>query len=175
MAKFPKNSTPKLTDELIEGIAQIIGAGNYIETAVAVHGISKDTFYRWLRQAKGAHANEQTIKLSDAVAKAVAIAEERDLDIVELFAHGQAALFEYQVVRDSDGSIVYDEEGQPLQEIARDRRGNPILKQEEIKPDWKAAAWRLERRSPKRWGRHVGEDVDSWLKAASDTDATSSL
>lgn len=77
-----------------------------METAAAYAGISKDTFFRWLR--KGARAKSGIYKdFHDAVEKALADAEVRD---VMLIANAAAT-------------------------------------------DWKAAAWRLERKFPDRWGR----------------------
>ena len=120
MARHPKASTPTLTDELIETIAQAIRVGSYVETAVALAGVSKDSFYRWLRQAESDDANEMTVKLSDAVKKALAESEKRDLDVIDKAA----------------------QEG-----------------------EWTAAAWRLERKFPNKWGRqskvqleHTGMD-----------------
>lgn len=110
MARHIKNSTPKLTEELIDTVAKSIRMGSYVETAVALAGISKDTFYRWLRQAESEDAKEITIKLSDAVKKAMAESEQRDLDVIDRAA----------------------------------QRG-----------EWTAAAWRLERKFPSKWGRQA--------------------
>lgn len=108
MARHPKASTPTLTDELIDTIAQAIRVGAYVETAVALAGVSKDSFYRWLRQAESDEANEVTVKLSDAVKKALAESEKRDLDVIDRAAQ---------------------------------------------QGEWTAAAWRLERKFPNKWGR----------------------
>lgn len=94
MARHPKGSTPTLTEELIERLASTIRGGAYVETAAAFCGISKDTFYRWLRMAESvvsgqrpdAQSDETTellIKLSDAVKKAMAEAELRDLLVID--------------------------------------------------------------------------------------------
>ncbi|RKH77001.1 hypothetical protein D7X99_33115 [Corallococcus sp. AB032C] len=96
----------KLTPELQKKIIDAIRAGNYMETAAAYAGISKDTFFRWLR--KGARAKSGIYKdFHDAVEKALAESEVRD---VMLIANAATT-------------------------------------------DWKAAAWRLERKFPDRWGR----------------------
>lgn len=96
----------KLTPQLQAKICDAIRVGCYIETAAAYCGISKDTFYNWLR--KGARANSGIYKdFSDAVEKAIAEAEFRDVMII---ANAAAT-------------------------------------------DWKAAAWKLERKHPDRWGR----------------------
>jgi hypothetical protein len=80
-----------------------------IET-LALCSISKDTFYRWLRQAESDDAPALTVKLSDAVKKAMAEAEMRDLAVIDSAA----------------------QQGQ-----------------------WQAAAWRLERKFPQKWGRQA--------------------
>lgn len=83
MARHPKGSTPILTEELIDRLAITIRSGAYIETAAAFCGISKDTFYRWLRLAESSESTDLLIKLSDAVKKAMAEAELRDLNVID--------------------------------------------------------------------------------------------
>ena len=122
----------KLTPKLQEEICKAIRAGNYIETAAAFAGISKSTLYEWLK--RGAREKERLAKnprakikkseapfveFSDAVEKALAASEVRDVMLI-----GKAA-----------------------------------------ETQWQAAAWRLERRFPERWGRreklaleHTGKD-----------------
>lgn len=96
----------KLTAELQAKICDAIRMGNYMETAAAFAGISKDTFYRWLK--KGARARSGIYReFHDAVHKALAEAEVRDVAIIANAA----------------------------------------------KESWQAAAWRLERRHPERWGK----------------------
>ncbi|TCW39174.1 hypothetical protein EDC32_102420 [Laceyella sacchari] len=97
----------KLTPALQEKIVMMIRGGNYIETAAAYAGISKQTLYNWLR--RGARQKSgQYREFALAVEQALAEAEMRDLALIE--------------------------------QAARDGK-------------WQAAAWRLERRFPKRWGR----------------------
>lgn len=106
----------KLTPELSREICDYVRMGNYVETAAAIAGISKDSIYRWLK--KGANAKSGIFReFSDAVKKAQAEAEARDVGLI-----GRAA-----------------------------------------KDQWQAAAWRLERKFPDRWGRkdrveHTGRD-----------------
>lgn len=153
MARYPKNSTPKLTKELIAELEDILASGVYVETAAAKVGISKDTFYRWLRDAKKPKSSKLLRKLSDAVSYASAMADYNDLSVIDLHAHGASAVYEHEVVKDKDGTVCRDKDGLPIMQIARDRTGNPIVRFAEIKSDWKAAAWKLERRSPNRWRR----------------------
>lgn len=96
----------KLTPRLQAKICDAIRVGCYVETAAAYCGISKDTFYRWLR--KGNEEEEGIYRdFVDAVEKAIADAEFRDVMIISNAAT----------------------------------------------TDWKAAAWKLERRAPDRWSR----------------------
>lgn len=108
MPRFPKGSTPKLTLELIESIALPIRHGAYVETAVALAGVSRDTFYRWLKQGNKEGGDKLTRLLSDTIKKAMAEAEIRDLAVIDQAAQSG---------------------------------------------EWTAAAWRLERKHPDRWGR----------------------
>lgn len=110
----------KFNKEIQNKIIMAIKAGNYVETAAAYAGINKSTLYDWLK--RGEREKQRVAKnprykirkseapfvgFSDAVEKALAEAEVRDVVIV-----GEAA-----------------------------------------KVHWQAAAWRLERRHPDRWGR----------------------
>ena len=68
----------KLTKDLQDQITLLIRAGNYTETSAAFCGISKDTFYDWLK--KGAkNPNSKFGRFSDAVGKAIAESEVRDV------------------------------------------------------------------------------------------------
>jgi transposase len=118
----------KLTPDIQVKIVDALKLGNYIETASALAGISKNTVYDWLK--RGAREKERVennsnakyrkeefpfVKFSDAVQKAMAEAEMRDLLVI------------------ANAS----------------------------KNDWKASAWRLERRYPAKWGRrdHIEAEV----------------
>tara|TARA_R110002020_G_scaffold64898_1_gene171756 strand:+ start:959 stop:1426 length:468 start_codon:yes stop_codon:yes gene_type:complete len=116
--KKPVGAPSKLNEEMIGRIVQALRAGSYVETAAAHVGINKDTFYRWLREAaaerehiangkKPRKGKALCLQLSDAVERAQADAELRDLALVSTAAV----------------------------------------------EDWRAAAWKLERRNPGRWGR----------------------
>lgn len=110
----------KLNKDIESKIILALKTGAYIETAAAYAGISKATFYEWLRRGEREkqRVNKNTrnktrkrelpfVELSDAIKKALADAEIRDIMKIE-----QAS-----------------------------------------KTQWQAAAWRLERRFPDRWGR----------------------
>ena len=118
----------KLNTETQEKIVSAIRAGNYIETAAAYAGIHKSTLYDWLKRGEREKQRvaknpryrikkdeQQFVEFSDAVERALAEAEVRDVAII-----GKAA--------------------------------------EEY---WQAAAWRLERKFPHKWGRKVIEHSGS--------------
>lgn len=68
----------KLTEELQKTVCDALRAGNYVETASAYAGISKDTLYAWLK--KGARSKSGIYKkFSDAVKIAEASADVRDV------------------------------------------------------------------------------------------------
>lgn len=103
---MPGGRPPILTPELTKQVVDLIAAGNYIETSCAVVGISKQTFYRWMKEGN-AGLTVETAEFCDAVKKALGRSEARDVAII-----GKAA-----------------------------------------SKSWQAAAWRLERKFPDRWGR----------------------
>lgn len=68
----------KLTPELAAQITKYVRAGAYIETAAAACGLSKDTFYEWLKRGN----KEKTgpfAEFTDAINKAMAASEIGDL------------------------------------------------------------------------------------------------
>ena len=110
----------KLNFDTHNKIITAIRAGNYIETAAAYAGINKSTLYEWLKRgerekqrvAKNPRyrirkSEKPYVEFSNAVEKALAEAEIRDVAIIAKAAEEQ----------------------------------------------WQAAAWRLERKFPDRWGR----------------------
>ncbi len=146
MARYPKNSSPKLTDKLISEIYAAIKHGAFIETAAALVGVSKSTLYRWLRDAKSEDANPRCVKLSDAIRLAIAEDEVRHLGVINQAAFGIPK------------SYKLDDNGEPI----LDELGYPVVSSYLVKPDWKASAYRLSRRSPEKWGdKSDGSSFDS--------------
>jgi hypothetical protein len=97
----------KLTPEVQDRIVAALRAGNYQETAAAYAGISRTAFFDWLERGRNEPESIYAVFL-DAVEKAKADAEVRDVALIDKAAH--------------DGS-------------------------------WQAAAWKLERKFPQKWGR----------------------
>jgi transposase len=98
----------KLTPEVQDKIVTALRAGNYQETAATYAGISVPTFYRWMEQGATPDADVIYREFREAVEKAKADAEVRDVALIDRAA--------------ADGN-------------------------------WQAAAWKLERKFPNRWGR----------------------
>lgn len=131
-----KKGDIKLTEALIKSICSALQRGAYVETAAAMSGIGKDTFYRWLREAKTDTPPALTEELSDAVERAMAEAEMRDLLIVDQCAAGSITAI---MLKDEEGKQLYDSDGMPH-----------FIKP--LAPNLQAATWRLERRHPRKWG-----------------------
>ena len=74
----PSILTPKLREEIVE----LLKMGNYIETACAVVGINKTTYYKWIKKADESTRSTKYSKFRDAVKKAMAISEARDVALI---------------------------------------------------------------------------------------------
>src|SRR5690606_38647469 len=123
----------KLSADIIKNITSAMKSGAYVETAAVYAGINKLTFYRWLKKGNRSKSGLEW-ELCNAVEQALAESELRDLLNIERAAMG------------SDAQFV-----------------NGRATREAVSPDWKASAWRLERKFPRKWGRqerieHVGPE-----------------
>lgn len=140
--RHPGGRPTKFDSALADKIVSAIKAGGYVETAAAFAGVSKDTFYQWLRQ--GAKASSGQFKeFSDAVGRAIAESEMRYVSVVAKAASG------YEVVREKT-----------VTEIGSDGKlhtTTTVDKSHEFNPP--AAMWWLERRFPRRWGRMEREEI----------------
>lgn len=124
----------KLTPELQDKIVQALRAGNYIETAAAYAGISKNTLYRWLANAEDENADDAYRDFRDAVESARAQAEVRNVALIQKAANDgtwQAAAWYLERTahqRWGRRTIVTGEEGAPVQvEVsAKDELGQKL-------------------------------------------------
>ena len=134
--KHPGGRPSGFSREIAERIVSAIKAGGYVETAAAFAGVSKDTFYAWLK--RGASEKSGPFKeFSDAIGRAIAESEMRYVSIVAKAASG------YDVVRERT-VVGMDIKGNPINTVTTE-------KSHEFNPQ--AAEWWLERRFPRRWGR----------------------
>ena len=126
----PPGRPTKLTAEVQRLVVEALQAGNYIETAAALAGVHKDTLYEWLKRGRGQPRGVYRA-FSDAVEKAMAIAEVRGVELVTRAGEGTPTVLNAQ------GQVVTPG----------------------IPPQWQAMAWRLERKYPEKWGRRQRLDI----------------
>lgn len=167
---------PKLSTELIEEVCKLVRGGAYVETAVVLCDIGKTTFYRWIKEShlkdnetvpspkvNGKH-HKLTIHFRNAVAKAMEEATMRDVMNIDRSAMGQPTVYAKHPpdtiipLVDDRGRAQEDKHGNPIEvnvsgQIMTDLKGKPIVEVQGQAPDWKASAWRLEKRAPKDWGQ----------------------
>lgn len=165
-------------DAITDKVTRLIRLGAYVETAVAHAGLAKSSHYEWMKRgsrererrraleaelerereedrnrkrklrteerARRKQRTEDDARLraredryviyADSVERALAEAEMADVAVLAQAAKGGAVIARTTRTR-ADGSVVSTER---LSE-----------------PQWTAAAWRLERKHPDRWGRRV--------------------
>lgn len=120
--RAPIGTPPTLTKELHDQIVLLIQGGNYIETAGATSGVHRGQLFDWLR--RGAKEMKRMRKAKTAASKEM---RERERIYVEFNA----------AVR---------------QAVALAVATDVLRMNAAAAKDWRAAAWRLERRAPKLWG-----------------------
>ena len=133
----------KCTPEVIKDICNTLRLGAFIETAVVMAGVSKTTYYNWMKWSRPSdkpelkrHYKPIYAELRVAVERAMEEATVRDLQNIDSCAMGADVVY----MRNQEGGLIYSENGRPI-----------VLKPGTA-PDWSASAWRLERRS-KEWNR----------------------
>lgn len=131
----------KLTPELRDRICAAVRTGAYLETAAVAAGLNKTTLHDWLK--RGARAKRGTLHdFSNSVMAAIADSEQDAVRRLSDAASPRTEVTTKQVVNKA-GEVVTVE-----------TTTTPTL------GDWRADAWRLERKFPERWGatlriRHV--------------------
>ena len=141
---MPGGRPTKLTPALQKRIVQAIRRGCYVETAAALAGVHKDTFYSWLKKGAKDEGEKVYRDFNAAVEKALAESERDDLAVIEKASRG------YEVVKTK---VVTYKDGTTEETTERS-----------TKFDWQAAAWRLERRFPERWAK-IDRDLEKRLAA----------
>jgi len=79
----------KLTPEVHDLIVSAVRAGNYMETAAAFAGVHKATLFAWLKRGATSKKNSAYVRFHDAVKKATAEAEVRDIQTILAAAETQ--------------------------------------------------------------------------------------
>lgn len=114
----------KLDDELIGELVSVIRAGNYIDVAASYVGVSRQSFYRWMREGRDV---ERALETGRVTEDALSEMESLTLTLARSVEHALA-----------------ESEVRDLALIGRAATDN-----------WTAAAWRLERKYPERYGKRV--------------------
>lgn len=120
----PNGRPFKLTPEVIDKIASYVRTGSYIETAAIAAGVSKAVFYMWLKAANDV-ADRVKRSLAEGVTLALSPKEQILLRFLDAVekAQAEAELADVVTIRQASAA------------------------------NWQAAAWRLERKFPDKWGR----------------------
>lgn len=134
-----------------ENIFDMIQKGNYGETAAAFAGISKSTYFEWLRRgrseirrikenprAKVDPVEADFVFFCQKVEMCLAECEAKGLGRIIKAAEGGFVTLEIKEKKDSSGKVI---ETTTIRKI--------------LAPEWQAEAWRLERMFPKRYGRRL--------------------
>lgn len=125
----PTRCTPEVTTRVADGIR----AGLFFEQACLLAGIPPANGYEWIRRGKGIHTERPTAppfeQFAQAVERARADRERDALRMIEVAAKG----------------------GFVVERRSEERAGTTVETEKYAPPDWRAAAWWLERALPDRW------------------------
>ncbi len=153
----------ELNRQLIDRIVGWVERGAPLKVAARAEGVGYKLLINWIKRGcydLSSLYGELTLRIS----KAPSISELNDLAAINHFVTGKPEEIEYEMeyVRDADGALATDPQTRAyLQQIARDPDGRPIIKKKssEIKPEWRAAAWKMGQTSPNRWGQNTAKGV----------------
>jgi len=81
----------KLTPELLDKLEKALAGGNYVETACAYVGISHSVFYHWMAEARKPKAKKIYLDFLDTIERARAVAEIRNVQIIQAAAQGDGS------------------------------------------------------------------------------------
>jgi len=81
--KRGRGQPTKLTPDVLERLTEALKAGNYIETACTYAGIGASTYHAWVTKAEQDDAPKQYKDFLDAVKKARAEAEIRNVALIQ--------------------------------------------------------------------------------------------
>lgn len=135
-----------------DAIVECLAAGNYVDTAAATVGINRSNLFRILaRGAKALRANAVTGKpvpktekvyadFSGRVQQATATAEARAVEAIARLAEGGFVVSETTV----EFTVAADGTRTEVKRTETSKR---------LAPNFRAIAWRLERRNREHWGR----------------------
>ena len=143
----PIGST-KLNQRIQDTIVTAVRHGNYLETAAALAGIHRDTLYSWIRKGAAAPEGNRYRNFSDMLTRAMAQSETEAVAAINEAGMGHPVT-RYRTAKKpliENGRPVLDDDGKPVYI-------EEIIEESTVETDWRALAWLLERRFPRRWGR----------------------
>lgn len=127
-----------LTPQLIEQVAELVGKGNYQQTACDIVGISKQSFLNW-RERGEKDTEGLYFDFMCALKRAGSESEARRVERIEQAGIGGGLVRRKTIIQ---------------------RDGTEILDEQFAQPNWLADMTHLERRHPDRWGRKDRTRID---------------
>jgi len=155
---MPAGRKTTLTPEIIEDVRRILPTVLYLYTVSDYIAVPRRTFWHWIRRGKleekrlalegGEPSSQEAIylELLQTIKRAIAEGEFTDASVIRKATEG----LEYVEVRTTKGFNAQGDEVE-VEKIETTKR---------VMPAWQAAAWRLERRFPERWGANSREIKD---------------
>lgn len=133
-----KGRTPELTEEHIDIMCRVIKAGVHPYSAIAYAGFDETNLKKWLKKGRRSKKSIYGV-LFEKFNQAIAECEVRDFLVIERAAQGKEGKIEEKIKYETDAK------GRQVKIIER-----TIVN--DIKPDWRAAQWRADRRDRLRYG-----------------------
>lgn len=150
VASMPqRTTTERLTDEKIDRLADLVRLGHYLESAAALVGVGRTSFYRWL--AEGARLREspparpssperRLMAFHERIEAAAAQSEHSGLAAIAMAGTQRQTSHVTTTTASPDGTTV-------------------VTRTEDRPPDWRATAWRMERRFGRRWALQAAVEL----------------
>ena len=146
-----RTAAPPPTEEQTRKVFAYVRAGNYLETAGAVAGVSRDVFRGWLERGNRPDAATKH-PVEFAFAQGLEVAREQAIAASLATIEGASRPRKIETVTVEEGP-----KGPKTKTVTTEDRGA-----------WQAAAWRLERMDPKRFALRVRLQVESEITAILD-------
>ena len=142
----------KLTPAVQQTITDAMEAGTPFESACRLAGVSPTTGHEWRQRGAAMHPRRTVGTLYAEFAEAIARARAQDeaRRVLRINQAGQG------------GTVTYERTVEKLNEAGE--VGARITEVQYSPPDWRAAAWHLERAYPDQWGRRERVDVQRTIQ-----------
>jgi hypothetical protein len=141
---MPAGQPTDLTPDLIRQFAELLPVVLYMESVAAFLGVERSTWRRWITRGKA-----ESKRLQELGARP----RQKEALYLEFFNTHKRAIAEGEI---GDAGAIREAALAETRPVKVKRVEKPDGSVEEtteyMKPEWTAAAWRLERRFPERWG-----------------------